>query len=85
MLRDDMSILKKELMEARGQVVEAASITGNIDGRFHLLESEMSGVWKRLEGDTRPKSGKGGAAQAKAQVVVPAGSYAVHSVQHDTP
>lgn len=70
MLRDDMGIVKKELIEARGQVVEATSITGNIDGRFHLLESEMNGVWKRLQDEAvGPRSGKGSPAQGKAQVV----------------
>ena len=68
MLRDDMGILKKELMETRGQVVEASSVTGDIDGRFHMLESEMSGVWKKLQDDgVRPRSGKTGQA-SKAQV-----------------
>ena len=69
MLRDDMGILKKELLQARGQVAEATSITGNIDGRFHLLESEMSGVWKKLQEEAiRPRSNKGNQGQTKVQV-----------------
>lgn len=66
MLRDDMGILKKEVVEARGQMVQATNVTDNIDGRFHLLESEMSGVQKKLQDDfIGPKSPK---AHAKAQV-----------------
>lgn len=68
-LRDDMSILRKELLEARSRVTEATSITGNIDGRFHMLESEMSGVWKKLQEEAiRPRSGKGSQGQTRVQV-----------------
>ena len=69
MLRDDMSILMTEPLEARRQVTEATSITRNIDGRFHMLESEMSGVWKKLQEEaTRPRSGKGNQGQTRVQV-----------------
>ena len=51
MLRDNMSLQKKEMQTARADIGDAAAVTANIDGRFHMLESEMHSVWKKITDD----------------------------------
>lgn len=51
MLRDNMSLQKKEMQTARADIGDAVAVTANIDGRFHMLESEMHSVWKQITDD----------------------------------
>ena len=51
MLRDNMSLQKKEMQTARADIGDAVAVTANIDGRFHMLESEMHSVWKKITND----------------------------------
>lgn len=51
MLRDDMSLQKKEMQTARADIGNATAVTANIDGRFHMLESEMRSLWKKVTDD----------------------------------
>ncbi|DBA75369.1 TPA: hypothetical protein ACH3X1_010636 [Trebouxia sp. C0004] len=62
MLRDDMSLLKKEMQTSHADISSAVSITSNIDGRFHMLESEMHGYWKKMKDDESAKADKAAAA-----------------------
>ncbi len=72
MLRDDMSLLKKEMQTSHADISGAVSITTNIDGRFHMLESEMHGFWKKMKDDETAKADKvDKAAAAKAQSSFP--------------
>ena len=56
MLRDDMGMLKKELQATRAQVGDAVAITDKIDTRFHMLESEMRGMWKQIKDSEAARS-----------------------------
>lgn len=51
MLRDDMGLLKKEMKVTHAEISDAVSVTSNIDSRFHLLESELRGLWKQVKID----------------------------------
>ena len=48
MLRDNMSLQKKEMQTARADIGDAVAVTANIDGRFHMLQSEMRSLWKKI-------------------------------------
>jgi len=66
MLRDDMSLLKKEMQTSHADISGAVSITTNIDGRFHMLESEMHGFWKKMKDDETAKADKAAAARSQS-------------------
>lgn len=66
MLRDDMSLLKKEMQTSHADISGAVSITTNIDARFHMLESEMHGFWKKMKDDETAKADKAAAARAQS-------------------
>lgn len=66
MLRDDMSLLKKEMQTTHADLSSAVSITSNIDGRFHMLESEMHGFWKKMKDDETAKAEKAAAARSQS-------------------
>ena len=51
MLRDDMSVQKKEMQSARADIGDAAAVTANIDSRFHMLESQMQDLLKKVTDD----------------------------------
>ena len=51
MLRDDMSLQKKEAQSARADISDAVAVTANIDGRFLMLESQMQGLLKKVTDD----------------------------------
>ncbi|KAL0045300.1 hypothetical protein WJX82_003127 [Trebouxia sp. C0006] len=68
MLRDDISLLKKEMQTSHADISGAVSITTNIDGRFHMLEREMHGFWKKMKDDKTAKADKADkAAAARSQ------------------
>ena len=71
MLRDDMGILKKEMQSTRAEVSDAITITGNIDSRFHTLESEMRGFWAKMKDDETARADDTAANQATAAAVSP--------------
>ena len=48
MLRDDMSLQKKEMQTARADISNTAAITASIEGRCHMLDSELNGLSKKL-------------------------------------
>jgi len=66
MLRDDISLLKKEMQTSHADISGAVSITTNIDGRFHMLESEMHGFWKKMKDDETAKADKAAAARSQS-------------------
>lgn len=66
MLRDDMSLLKKEMQTTHADLSGAVSITSNIDSRFHMLESEMHSVWKKMKDDETAKADKAAAARSQS-------------------
>ena len=51
MLRDSMSLQKKELQTTRADISDAVAVTANIDGRFRMLESELRSLWKKITDD----------------------------------
>ncbi len=66
MLRDDMSLLKKEMQTSHADITGVVSITTNIDARFHMLESEMHGFWKKMKDDETAKADKAAAAKSQS-------------------
>ena len=66
MLRDDMSLLKKEMQTTHADVSGAVSVTSNIDGQFHMLESEMHGFWKKMKDDEAAEAEKAAAATSQS-------------------
>ncbi|KAL3134087.1 hypothetical protein ABBQ32_008511 [Trebouxia sp. C0010 RCD-2024] len=48
MLRDDMSLQKKEMQTARADISNAAIVTSTLDGRFQVLDGELRGLSKKL-------------------------------------
>lgn len=48
MLRDSMSLQKKEMQTARADIGDAVAMTANIDSGFQMLESEMHSLWKKV-------------------------------------
>lgn len=51
MLRDDMSLQKKEMQTARADISNAVAAASSIDGRVQLLEGEMRSLSKKLTGN----------------------------------
>ena len=66
MLRDDMGLPKKEMQTTHADISSAVSVTSNIDGRFHMLESEMHGFWKKMKDDEAAKAEKAAAATSQS-------------------
>ncbi len=69
MLQDDMGILKKEVQAMRAEVSDAVVVANNVDSRFHMLESEMRGFWKKMKDDEAVKAEK--AAVGRLQTPAP--------------
>ena len=81
MLRDDISLLKKEMQTSHADISGAVSITTNIDARFHMLESEMHGFWKKMKDDETAKADKADkAAAARSQSSSPVSSTPLLSI-----
>ena len=66
MLRDDMSLLKKEMQTTHADLSSAVSISSNIDGRFHMLESEMHSFWKKVKDDETAKAEEAAATRSQS-------------------
>lgn len=68
MLRDDMSLQKKEMQSARADIGDAVAVTANIDSRFHMLESQMQSLLKKI---TEDQAAHDKAAADKSSPVMP--------------
>lgn len=68
MLRDDMGLLKKEMQTTCADLSDAAAITSNVDARFHMLESELRGLWKKI---TDAEAAREKAAASKPLAIMP--------------
>ena len=79
MLRDNMNLQKKEMQTARADIGDAVAVTANIDGRFHMLESEMRGLWKKM---TDEQAARDKAAADKPFPVMPVSFYNHHIHTH---
>ncbi|KAL0034105.1 hypothetical protein WJX79_009107 [Trebouxia sp. C0005] len=73
MLRDDMSLLKKEMQTTHADLSSAVSISSNIDGRFHMLESEMHSFWKKVKDDETAKAEEAAATRSQSSSPVAMG------------
>ena len=82
MLRDDMGLLKKEMQGIHAEISDAVSVTSNIDSRFHLLESELRGLWKQVKTDEAARADNPVAAMPQfASTVSPATSLMQISIR----